>query len=163
MKMAAPAEALRRAVGNAGDHLDRLGRIEQVDRAERRFAGLGLGPDRIIDGRDRGKGEHRLFGDMAVLRRKPADTMAAQPGGEAIDEAGEFIVGDCAPFELELERRHDFEHGHGEADKIETEAGIDRIVERVHSLGEQPHQQRHVARGQAGFDAETPDEAVGAE
>ena len=44
MKLAAPAEAVRRAVGNLGHDLDRLRRIEQMQRPERRLAGAGFGP-----------------------------------------------------------------------------------------------------------------------
>src|SRR3546814_8838005 len=57
-----PPEAAGRAVRRFGDHFDRLGRIEQVNGAKRRFAGPWNGPAR--GGRRRrfdcGKGKRRL-------------------------------------------------------------------------------------------------------
>src|SRR3546814_8196135 len=41
MRLPAPAELVRRAVGYLGDHLDQLRRIEEVEGARRRLARLG--------------------------------------------------------------------------------------------------------------------------
>src|SRR3546814_6224355 len=41
VRLPAPAELVRRAVGHLGDHLDRLRRVEQVEGACRRLARLG--------------------------------------------------------------------------------------------------------------------------
>src|SRR3546814_18725954 len=79
MRLPAPAELVRRAVGYLGDHLDRLRRIEEVEGARRRLARLGRlpGPRRGLV--DPGQFEPRLPGNVCFCGPQQPHSPATTP------------------------------------------------------------------------------------
>ena len=141
MRDAAPGELMRRAVGHGGErHLDRLRPVEQPQRPQRRLALDALRPCRLRGGGQmmlRGHGQHRAFGDVGILRQMHDDALAADARGDAVDQRGQFVIVMDIGVEIALLLHHDLGAAGGEANEIEAEAGIERIVERIEPLAKQ--------------------------
>lgn len=89
--------------------------------------------------------------------------VAAETGDEMVDERDRPAVGLVASVETFLAGGQGFAAQHRQADEVEAEAGIGGIVEKMHLLGEEPHEGGVVAGGLAGLHPDAPDDTVGAE
>ncbi len=62
---------------------------------------------------------------------------AAEAGDEMVDEGGGLALGLAAAVDEHLAGAEHLGARHGEAHQVEAEAGIGRIIEQVHPLGEE--------------------------
>ena len=164
---AAPGELMRRAVRHGGErHLDGLGLFEQPQRTQRRLALDPLRPGRLRGGRQmmlRRHGERRALGDVGVLRQMHDHAVAADARGDAVDQGGEFVIVVHVGIEIALLLHHDFGAAGGQADEIEAETGIERIVQRVEPFAEQAVDHLGLRHRPPGIDGNRAHRAVGAE
>ena len=85
----------------------------------------------------RRRGQHRAFGNMGVLRQMHDHALAADARGDAVDQRGQFVIVMDIGVEIALLLHHDFGAAGGQANEIEAEAGIERIVQRIEPLAKQ--------------------------
>src|SRR3546814_979435 len=97
---------------------------------------------------------------MRVGGTRPPYSPASEPRREPVGEFVDRGVLHRPAFELELARAERLEPRHGEADHIEAEAGVERVGEAVHALGEQAHHQPSVACRVAGLNPDRPGKSV---
>ena len=100
---------------------------------------------------------------MRVLRREAQHAVAAEAGDQPVDQIGHRLLLDGAAVETVLGRVERLAERHGELDRIEAEAGIERIGQRLDALAIEPEQRLGIARGAAGLDGETAHRAIAAE
>ena len=167
MRDAPPGELMRRPVGHGRErHIDRLRPLEQPQRPQRRFALDPLRPCRLRGGRQmmlRRHRHHRALGDMGVLRQVHDHALAADPRGDAVDQRRQFVIVMHIGVEIALLLHHDLGAAGGQADEIEAEAGIERIVQRIEPLAKQPVDHLGLGHRTAGIDRDRAHRAVGAE
>ena len=100
---------------------------------------------------------------MGVLRQMHDDALAADPRGDAVDQGRHFVIVMRIGIEIALLLHDDFGAAGGQANEIETEAGIERIVKRIEPLAEQPVDHLGSGHGLSGIDRDRAHRAVGAE
>ena len=83
-------------------------------------------------------GQRRALRNMGVLRQMHDDALAADARGDAVDQGGQFVIVVHMGIEIALLLHHDFDAAGGQPDEIEAEAGIERIVQGIEPLAEQP-------------------------
>ena len=74
-----------------------------------------------------------------------------QPGGEPVDQRGHAVLPGVIARQFGLPRRQRLGAGHRQANRVEAEAGVERVGKGVDPFGEQAHHRRGIARRQAGF------------
>ena len=158
---------MRRAVGHGRErHLDRLRPVEQPQRPQRRLA-LGARRPFGLHGRGemmlRGRGQHRAFGDMRILRQMHDDALSADARGDAVDQRGQLVIVVDMGVEIALLLHHDLGAAGGQPDQIEAEAGIEGIGERIEPFAKQAVDDRASRHRTSGLDHDRAHRAVGAE
>ena len=114
MERAPPAEAARRAIGHFGDHLDRLRRIEQMQRAQRRFAAArhaARAPVRTPRPPAGQAASAREYGCRRGSRRTRPRPAGCSAGRSARRPPHPFAG---AAFQLELRGGERLDHRHGQ-------------------------------------------------
>jgi hypothetical protein len=143
--------------------LDRLWRIKDLRRAQRRLARPWHRPDggghRVEAGRH---GAGGACGIVRVLRRKAKDALCPKSRGETVGEIGHLILLGGAAIEAGLERGECFGCKQRQADEIEAEAGVDRIGKTVETFAEQAEHNGGIAHRPAGLDQDAAHGSIGA-
>ena len=103
------------------------------------------------------------FGNMGVLRHKTQHPGLAMPRRQPVGEPGDFPAGIFAAVEIAVRRLRPLGQHRFQPDQVETETGIERIVQRVQPFLQQPHHPVGVARGPAQAQVDPPHHAIGAE
>ncbi len=91
------------------------------------------------------------------------DALAADARGDTVDQSGKFVVVMDGGIEVALLLHHDFGAARRQPDEIETETGIEGIVERFEPLAKQAVDHLALRRRAAGIDSDRAHRAVGAE
>ena len=81
---------------------------------------------------------HRAFGNMGVLRQVHDHALAADPRGDAVDQGRQLVIVVHIGIEIALLLHHDFDAAGRQANEIEAETGIERIVQGIEPLAKQP-------------------------
>ena len=108
-------------------------------------------------------GQYRAFRNMGVLRQMHDHALAADPRGDAVDQGGQFVIVMDIGIEIALLLHHDFGAAGGQANEIEAETGIERIVQRFEPFAKQPVDHFRLRHRTAGIDRDRAHRAVGAE
>ena len=158
-----PAKPRRGAVRRQSDNVHRLGRIEQSERPRRRLAFRRFGP--CFDSRrgDR-SGAAFALGLMSVALHETQHARAAETRRQTIKQFAELPLG-LPRFEgdkVALRRAEIFRARHGQAQRVETETGIERIGQRIELFMKQPGKDFRIARRPQGLDRQPAHGAVGA-
>ena len=156
----------RRPIRHFRDHLDRFRPREQPQRPQRRLALHPCRPVRLL-GRGqmmlRRRRHHRAFRNMGVLRQVHDHAPSADPRGDAVDQGGQFVIVVHIGIEIALLLHHDLDAAGGQANEIEAETGIERIVQGIEPLAKQPVDHLGLGHGLSGVDRDRANHAVGAE
>ena len=100
---------------------------------------------------------------MGVLRQVHDHAPAADARGDAVDQGGQFVIVVHIGVEIALLLHHDFGAAGGQANEIEAETGIERIVQRIEPLAKQPVDHLGLGHRLSGVDRDGAHRAVGAE
>src|SRR6516165_1788825 len=158
-----PAKPYRWAIRHFGDHLDRLGSLEQAQRPRQSEAFL---LDRRNGGilarglrRDRG---YRIVGNMGVLRHQPRKAARPKASAQTINQMRELGLGvrsDQAALRW-LER---LRNQRRQPDHVVTKAGIALVANHRQSLDEKPLDAFGIAQRLSGSYLQSINLAIGAE
>ena len=105
---------------------------------------------------------HRALWNMGLLRQMHDHALSADAGGDAVDQGGHFVLVVHIGIEIALLRHHDFRAAGGQANEIESETGIERIVQRLEPFGKQPVDHSSPGHGLSGVDRNGSNHAIGA-
>ncbi len=113
--------------------------------------------------RQRGRaGLRRAHGMVGILRHEAQHPVAAEAHDQPVDEIGHGLVLDGAAVEARLRLRQRLADRHGEAHRIEAEAGIERVGEALDALAPEPQDGLAIARRAPGLDRKPPHRPVAA-
>ena len=82
--------------------------------------------------------QHGALGNMSVLRQMHEHAFSPDTRGDAIDQCGELVIIVDIGIEIALLLHDDLGTAGAQADEIETEARIERIVKRIEPFAKQP-------------------------
>ena len=111
----------------------------------------------------RGRRDCSAFGNMCVLRQMHHDALAADARSDAVDQCRHVVIVLRARVEIALLLHHDFSAARGQANEIETEAGIERIGQCIEPLAKQPVDEIRLGDRLSGLHTDAAHRAVGAE
>ncbi len=91
------------------------------------------------------------------------DALAADAGGDAVDQRRDLVIVVHRGVEIALLLHHDLGTPRGKANEIEAEAGIERIAQRIEPLAEQAVDHLGPRHRPPGLDHDRAYRAIGAE
>ena len=130
--------------------------LEQPQRTQRRFVHRARRPDGLRGGGQtilRRRRHHRTLGNMGVLRQVHDHASAADARGDAVDQGRQFVIVVDIGIEIALLLHDGFGATCGQANEIEPETGIERIVQGIEPFAKQAVDHLAFGHGLSGVNA----------
>jgi len=106
--------------------------------------------------------QYRALRKMAVLRQVHDHAPAADARGDAVDQGRQFVIVMHIGIEIALLLHDDFRATGGQADEVESETGIERIVQGIEPLAKQAVDHLAFGHGLSGVHNNCANRAIGA-